>query len=127
MICNRKCGGRLFEPNPAWQCSLGPFGWGSPDSETYKFCSNPANLPAIAATICCSPGFSGGLPLNFQYSTESNGNWKNTRCDCLKCVPRTEPCAIEPVNKCTSSNKNLCFSKCNGTAKPRVGNDIGVA
>jgi hypothetical protein len=127
MICNRKSGGRLFEPNPAWKCSLGPYGYGSSDSETYKYCTNPANREAIESTICC-PGFGGGLPLNFKYSTESNGNWKNTRCDCLNCIPQYPSCAPEEINKCTSTNKNACYSKCNGTAKVRVvGNDVGVA
>ena len=127
MSCNQQNGTRLFQINPAWNCSLGPYGWGSPDSETYKYCSNPANFPAVAATVCCTPGYGGGLPLNFTYSTESDGNWKITRCTCIKCIPREMPCNLPKTNQCTSTNINQCFTNSNGSSKPRYKDDIGIA
>lgn len=69
-------GTRLFIVNPAYQCVGGPYTWGSKDSETYKFCSNMQNNHEIQ---CNQPGFR-GKPYHFRYSTESDSNWKNTRC-----------------------------------------------
>jgi hypothetical protein len=103
-------GTRLFSIDPAYQCVGGPFFWGSKDSETYKFCSNPANWPAISQVECCGAGMV-GKPYTFRYSTESDGNWKNTRCDCLNNeVLRVEPGLTYTKRlDCISNKTNLCY------------------
>ncbi len=72
---------RMLDISPASKCALGPYTWGSPDSALYKYCSNPANAPAIARESC-GRGYI-GKPINFKYTPESNGKWENDRCVCL--------------------------------------------
>jgi hypothetical protein len=69
---------RMLEISPAKKCSLGPYTWGSPDSDTYKFCTNPKNFDAIQE-VSCSSGFL-GAPVHFEYTAESDDMWENTRC-----------------------------------------------
>jgi hypothetical protein len=72
---------RMLNISPASKCALGPYTWGSPNSEVYKYCSNPANSAAIARESC-GRGYI-GKPVNFKYTPESNGKWENDRCVCL--------------------------------------------
>jgi hypothetical protein len=79
-ICS---GTRMLQISPAHKCALGPYTWGSPDSEVYKYCSDPKNFQNIAAVNCDRPGFY-GQPVNWSYTPESNSKWENERCNCLK-------------------------------------------
>jgi hypothetical protein len=71
----------MLDISPASKCALGPYTWGSPNSEVYKYCSNPANAAAVARESC-GRGYI-GKPINFKYTPESNGKWENDRCVCL--------------------------------------------
>ena len=68
---------RLLEISPAKKCELGIYTWGSKDSDTYKYCSDPKNWPSIASETC-NKGFS-GRPVIFEYTPDSNSTWDNDR------------------------------------------------
>ena len=70
---------RLLEISPAKKCSLGPYTWGSPDSELYKFCSNPETIKETQYLECQQPGFY-GAPVHWDYTPESDDKWSNRRC-----------------------------------------------
>ncbi len=69
---------KLLEITPAKKCVLGPYTWGKKDSELYKFCSDPKNFQEISRQTCKS-GFH-GVPVNWDYTPESDQNWDNKRC-----------------------------------------------
>jgi hypothetical protein len=77
---------RMLEINPATKCVLGPYTWGSPDSALYQFCSRP-DVQAQTAKLKCGNGFV-GRPVNWNgqwdFTPQSNTEWANTRCECMK-------------------------------------------
>ena len=73
---------RLLEISPEKKCVLGPYTWGPVDSPLYKFCSNPANQQKID-NVTCQAGFY-GFPVKWDYTPESDDEWKNRRCNKLK-------------------------------------------
>ena len=70
---------RLLEITPEKKCELGSYTWGAWDSEQRRFCSNPSNLENIKS-VSCSKGTHGMPPIRFEYTPESNDEWKNERC-----------------------------------------------
>jgi hypothetical protein len=70
---------RMLTISPEKKCELGPYTWGPKDSPTFQFCSDPANRATIDAMTCAN-GFV-GRPVHFNYTPESNAQWRNTRCD----------------------------------------------
>lgn len=67
-----------FLIDPLTKCCGGRYMWGSCDSPTFKYCSDPKNEEGIAKT-CCSGGCH-GKPLTFEYTPETDGQWNNPRC-----------------------------------------------
>lgn len=72
---------RLLEITPSKKCVLGPYTWGKPDSALYKFCSSPEVQQEVARQTC-PHGFY-GVPVNWNYTPESDDKWKNRRCNCF--------------------------------------------
>lgn len=72
---------RLLEITPSKKCVLGPYTWGKPDSPLYKFCSSPEVQQDVARQTC-PHGFY-GVPVNWNYTPESDDQWKNRRCNCF--------------------------------------------
>jgi hypothetical protein len=68
-----------FEVSPNKKCCGGPYMWGGIDSPTYKYCSDPINKESISCA-CCGGGYTGGGNVKFNYTPESNSQWKNERC-----------------------------------------------
>lgn len=78
--------GFLFELTPQKQCDGGP----------YMYSSNPAKqalcskfTPKDLSRYECSRGYV-GRPVWWDYSAESNSDWKNGRCDKIG-VPQSDP------------------------------------
>lgn len=61
----------LMQIDPATKCCGGRYMWGSKDSDTFKYCSNPKNAERIKNT-CCGSGFH-GRPVHYPDSSQRRG------------------------------------------------------
>lgn len=93
-------GYRMLEINPATKCVGGPYTWGDIDSPKYKFCSS-ADVKTATSRLNCGKGLV-GRPIDWNgqwsFTPESNSEWENERCKCMK---------NGNVNICECLNRNI--------------------
>jgi hypothetical protein len=76
-----------WEITKAKKCCGVNLDWLDKNSDIYKYCSDPKNQDVINRYCCESSGINGeqgckgfnGKPLSFEYSSETNSDWKNGR------------------------------------------------
>ena len=66
-----------FEVSPLKRCCGGPYMY-TGDAELGKFCASMTGCQK--QNNCCGKGFV-GAPKRFEYTPESNSEWKNERCN----------------------------------------------
>lgn len=75
----------FWDVTPASQCKGGPYMWQG-DSEQARYCRDLAKTPEGRVEISgynCPSSYVGSPGLPFYYSSLSDDNWRNTRCEDL--------------------------------------------